>query len=196
MPRTKILTDGDVLEAALRLMHASGPQALTFAAVARASGLSASTLVQRFGTKALLVRATLQRAWDQLDDKTARIGAAVPRTAAGAVELLAALSRDYGDIEAYAEGLLILREDLRDPALRARGAHWKVALCRLLDDCLAGSALAGSAKPVPPGIGLLLATQWQGSLLWWSFDPQGDVESHVRDSLRRFLAAIGAGPPP
>ena len=41
-----------------------------------------------------------------------------------------------------------------------------------------------------PGIGLLMASQWQGSLLWWSFDPQGDVERFVEAGLRRFVAAI------
>jgi hypothetical protein len=35
-----------------------------------------------------------------------------------------------------------------------------------------------------------MASQWQGSLLWWSFDPQDSVESFVEDSLKRFVAAI------
>ncbi|GHC64893.1 hypothetical protein [Limoniibacter endophyticus] len=43
----------------------------------------------------------------------------------GAVELLVALSADYGAIDSYADGLLILREDLRDPDLRARGKAWE-----------------------------------------------------------------------
>jgi hypothetical protein len=95
-----------------------------------------------------------------------------------------ALSKDYGGIEAYAEGLLVLREDLRDPALRARGASWKAALSQALEDCFS------KVPQAPPGIGLLTASQWQGSLLWWSFDPQGDVESFVEDGLNRFVAAI------
>ena len=96
-----------------------------------------------------------------------------PKTPAGAIELLVALSRDYGGIETYAEGLLVLREDLRDPVLRARGAAWKAALSQALDACFADSANA------PPGIGLLMASQWQGSLLWWGFDPQGKIEAFV-----------------
>ena len=95
-----------------------------------------------------------------------------------------ALSRDYGGIEAYAEGLLVLREDLRDPVLRARGAAWKEALSAALEECFAGLPKA------PRGMGLLIATQWQGSLLWWSFDPQGEVEGYVEDSLKRFVAAV------
>ena len=61
MPRPKVRSDREVLDAALRLMHERGPDALTFAALGRVCGLSASTLVQRFETKPLLVRATLYR---------------------------------------------------------------------------------------------------------------------------------------
>jgi hypothetical protein len=119
-----------------------------------------------------------------LDEKTAKLSAKVPRTADGAIELLATLSRDYGGIEAYADGLLILREDLRDPALRARGAAWKESLSHALEDCFS------QVPHAPRGVGLLMASQWQGSLLWWSFDPQGDVESFVEDSLNLFVSAI------
>ena len=68
MPRKRTISDQDLLDAALVVVRAVGPEALTFAAAASASGLAASTLVQRFGTKAGLLRAALLRAWDLLDD--------------------------------------------------------------------------------------------------------------------------------
>jgi AcrR family transcriptional regulator len=184
MPRPKTLSDADVLKVAHRLIHEDGPEALTFARMAGACGLSAATLVQRFKSKAGLIRSTLLQAWDGLDEKTARLAATMPKTPAGAIRLLVGLSRNYGGIESYANGLLVLREDIRDPQLRARGAAWKRALSRALDDCFAGVPHA------PPGIGLLMATQWQGSLLWWSFDPRGKVERYVEDSLKRFVSTI------
>src|SRR5262245_15778206 len=184
MPRPKTLSDRNVLEAANRLIHERGPEALTFASLSEACGLSAATLVQRFGSKAQLKQSALLLAWDGLDEKTARLGATVPRTPAGAIKLLVALSSDYGGIESYAEGLLVLREDFRDPVLRARGAAWKATLSGILDDCFTGVPQA------PPGIGLLMASQWQGSLLWWGFDPQLDVQSFVEQNLERLVAAI------
>jgi len=184
MPRPKTLSDEDVLDAAHRLIHERGPEALTFASVARACGLSSATLVQRFKSKAGLIQGALLHAWDRLDEKTARLAASAPKTTDGAIQLLVALSRDYGGIESYANGLLVLREDLRDPVLRSRGAIWKAALSRALDDCFPEVSCA------PQGIGLLMASQWQGSLLWWSFDPQGNVESFVEDSLTRFVLAV------
>jgi AcrR family transcriptional regulator len=181
VPRPKTLADAEVLQAAHVLVHEQGPEALTFALLARACGLSASTLVQRFKSKQELVRSTLLWAWDRLDERTGELAATAPRSPQGAIELLVGLSRAYGDIEAYANGLLVLREDLRDPALQARGAAWKVALCDALEVRFAGR---------PPGIGLLMASHWQGSLLWWSFEPQGAVEDHVARSLEHFVAAV------
>ncbi|TIU05356.1 MAG: TetR/AcrR family transcriptional regulator, partial [Mesorhizobium sp.] len=130
MPRPKTQSDEDVLEAANRLIHAHGPEALTFERLSVA-------LVQRFKSKATLKQRALLQAWDRLDDKTARLSKTIPRTPGGAIGLLVALSQDYGGIESYAEGLLVLREDLRDPLLRARGASWKASLCAVLDACFA-----------------------------------------------------------
>ena len=184
MPRPKTLPDSAVLKAAYALVHRRGPDALTFSTLAQACGLSASTLVQRFKSKADLIRSALSYAWDGLDEKTATFSAKVPKTPDGAVQLLTLLSKDYGEIEAYADALLILREDLRDPALRARGAKWKAVLTRALDECFAAEPQA------PQGIGLLMAAQWQGSVLWWSFDPKGRVEQYVEDNLEKFVSAI------
>ena len=36
----------------------------------------------------------------------------------------------------------------------------------------------------------MMAAQWQGALLWWSFEPTGAVVAFVEEQLRRFLAAV------
>jgi AcrR family transcriptional regulator len=184
MPRPKTLADKAVLKAALDIVHKQGPAALTFASLAEACGLSSSTLVQRFRSKTDLIQGTLLHAWDRLDEKTAKLAAKVPKTPEGAIELLAGLSRAYGNIESYANGLLVLREDLRDPVLRSRGAAWKRVLSAALDECFA------EVPHAPKGMGLLMASQWQGSLLWWGFDPRESVESFVEASLARFVSAV------
>ncbi|MER9355778.1 TetR/AcrR family transcriptional regulator [Mesorhizobium sp. M0514] len=184
MTRPKTKSDEQVLEAALGLIHEHGPEALTFERLAKACGLSGATLVQRFGNKAQLKQRTLLQAWDGLDAKTRELAATVPKTPAGAIELLVGLSQGYGGIEAYAEGLLVLREDLRDPVLRARGGAWKAFLSEALAACLAGT------PDTPRDIGLLMASHWQGSLLWWSFDPTIEVATYVEEGLKCFVAAI------
>ena len=184
MARPKTLSDSEVLVAAHRLMHEAGPEALTFDSLAKACGLSPATLVQRFKTKAGLKRATLMQAWDKLDEKTASLAGHLPNTPDGAIAMLVALSGSYGGIEAYAEGLMVLREDFRDPALRARGAAWKEALSAALDERFAGVAGA------PRDIGLLLATHWQGSLLWWGFDPGEEIGAYIGKALKRFVESL------
>ena len=184
MPRPKTQTDADVLEAAHRLLHAEGPDALTFARLAHYCGLAPATLVQRFKSKDGLKQAALLHAWDKFDIRTSQLARQVPKTPAGAVKLLTALSGGYGGIDAYARGLLVLREDLSDPVLRARGAAWRRALSKALDQCFATRAGA------PKDMGLLTASHWQGSLLWWGFEPTEDIQRYVEATLKRFIAAM------
>lgn len=180
MPRSKSLSDEAVLESALTLMRRNGPDALSFGTLAKATGLSGATLVQRFGSKPALIKAATSHAWNRLDRATQDAIASAADGPEGVVELLVALS-GYGDIETYADNLLILREDLRDPDLRARGRAWHAVLVKAIQARLPdrGEALAA-----------VILDQWQGSLLWWSFDPADKVEHHVERRLRSLLALV------
>jgi AcrR family transcriptional regulator len=180
LPRPKTVPDEIVLEEALAIMQAGGPDSLTFAALGQRTGLSASTLVQRFRTKEALSKAALVHAWDRLDRQTEEAAKACPGSPEGAVELLVRLSRIYGGMDSYADGLLLLREDLRDPDLRARGRAWAARLSAVLDRCFPGRA----------GTGRILASQWQGALLWWSFEQTGPIEDFVRKELGFFVGSV------
>ncbi|WP_225771773.1 TetR/AcrR family transcriptional regulator [Inquilinus sp. Marseille-Q2685] len=184
MPRPRTIPDEALLDGALAVMRRAGPDGITFAAVAAETGLSGATLVQRFGSKAALVQAALLRAWDLLDARTEAADAAAPPGPAGAVEMLVALSGDYGAEDDYAEGLLVLREDLRDPALRRRGAAWGEALAAAL-----GRRLADAAGP-RPDLGRLMAAQWQGALLWWGFERGRSLPQAVAAELEAFCRIV------
>lgn len=184
MARPRKLSNDDVLVAALGIVHGQGPDHLTFATASEACGLSPATLVQRFGTRDGLLRAALLRAWDNLYARTAELARSAPPTPQGAIDLLVSLSGSYGGIEAYAEGLKVLREDFRDPELRARGAAWKRQLIEIIERCFVMVPIA------PNGIGLLLISQWQGSLLWWAFEPERRVDEHVAEHLGRFVKSV------
>ena len=167
-----------MLDAALGVVRALGIDRLTFSAAAEATGLSGATLVQRFGTKQALRQRTLLRAWDGLDARTAELAATTAMTPAGAIDLLVGLSGAYGDIERYVEDLLILREDLRDPVLRARGAAWEAELVAALD------ARCGE------GAGHLLAAHWQGAVTWWAFRPERPLVPYLRASLEPLVSLL------
>ncbi|WP_371226494.1 TetR family transcriptional regulator [Pseudomonas sp. QE6] len=187
MARTKTVSDEAILDAAMALMVREGPEAVTFAAVGREVGLSAATLVQRYATKAEFLRAVLLRAWDQLDAQTARLDDTVELSPEGAVRMLVAMF-PVGEGESdYAEGLLILREDMRDPLLRERGAQWGEALAKAL-----GRRLSGDPARQPL-LGRLMASQWQGAQLWWAFERKGDPAGAIGAELRRWCEVMLAG---
>jgi AcrR family transcriptional regulator len=173
-----------VLDAALAIVHSGGVDRLTFAALADRCGLSAATLVQRFGTKPALTQRTLLHAWGKLRERTLELASSVPKTPDGAVELLVGLSHYEGTVEDFAEGLLVLREDLRDPVLRSQGTAWEATLTAALGECFA------SAPGAPGGIGFALAAHWQGALIWWAFGAQRSLDDYLRESLRALISML------
>jgi AcrR family transcriptional regulator len=184
VPRPKSQSDEQILNAALLLLRTGGIEGLTFAALATRCGLSAATLVQRFGSKPELGRRALLQAWDELDGLTAELAATVPRTPAGAIELLVGLSRLHEEPGDYGSGLLLLREDLRDPVLRERGAAWHLALTVALDACFS------STRDAPDRIGHALASHWQGALIWWAFGASGPLEEYLTESLTEIVGLL------
>lgn len=185
MSRPRKISDEDVVEAVAALLAASGPSALTFASASAATGLSPAALVQRYGNREAMLRAALLWMWDQLDTATAGADAAHPVDADGAVALLVRLSAGYGAGDEASQGLLLLREDYRDPVLRARGVAWNKALVAALGRRLASDAAQQER------LGRLMASQWQGVVLWWGFSREGTLSSHLRRELREWLSAVG-----
>lgn len=184
MPRPRTVSEPDLLDGALAVIERVGPEGVTFAAVAAQVGLSASTLVQRFGSKPALLKAALMRGWDRLDDRSAACDAAAPGVPGGAVDLLVALSGD-DDGHGFADGLRVLREDFRDPDLMRRGERWG----RFLADAL-GRRLADGSGP-RPDLGGLMAAQWQGTILWWGYTRRRPLKDAVAEALRAWCVAMG-----
>ena len=176
MPRKRTIPDEALLGAALGIVHRSGPGALSFATLAAQVGLAGSTIVQRFGTKANLLRAALLLAWDRLDANTRTAASDASADTDGVVDMLVALSGQY-EAHDYADQLLVLREDLRDPVLRARGEAWIVALVDAIEQRLT------DAPGGYDGLGELIVAHWQGTLTVWSFTRPGPIQPFVRRSL-------------
>ncbi|HZP30974.1 MAG TPA: TetR/AcrR family transcriptional regulator [Acidimicrobiia bacterium] len=187
MPRKRTIPDEALLDAALDTVRRSGPAALSFGTLASEVGLAGSTLVQRFGSKANLLRAALLLAWDRLDAATAAATASAAPGAAGVVDMLVALSGRH-EAHDYADQLLVLREDLRDPVLRARGRQWMATLADAIEARLT-DAPGGS-----DGLGALVVAHWQGTLTVWGFTRRGSLRTAVRRSLESLLDRLLAGP--
>ncbi|MGN6595220.1 hypothetical protein [Sphingopyxis terrae] len=177
MGRIKRVSDEAALDALLAAVSEIGPEGLSFSRASTLVGLSASSLVQRFGSREAMVRAVLLHAWDRLDALTLAAANDTPETPAGAVELLLRLmpgSRTETDVT---EGLLLLREDHRDPVLRARGGAWGRRLAEVLGERLT------QGSPNAEAMGWQMLALWQGTIIWWGFTRDKDPEEAIKTAL-------------
>lgn len=164
---------------------AHGPAELSFAKASKAVGLAAATLVQRFGSRDRMVEAVLLRAWDHLDEATAAADAWASPDPAGAIDLLSRLTNSDAAEYNFTDGLLLLREDMRNPVLRARGAEWGLRLAQAL-----GRRLSEDPDRAVQ-LGRQMASLWQGALLWWAFQRDGEPEVKVREALEDWSRTVG-----
>jgi AcrR family transcriptional regulator len=182
MPRRKSRSDEAILDAVLTVMFAAGPGEFTFARAAEAAGVSPATLVQRFKTKQKLIAKAVARANEK---SIAAMNAAPARRSEEAViALFLALTPGREGEAGFADQLLWLREDFRDPAMNKLARALFAALREAVIARLPPSRLA------PARAARLLDAQWQGALLQWGFEKKGALRAYVRASLRDWFAAI------
>lgn len=180
MGRIKTVSDMQALDALLGAIEKTGPDGLTFSRASAAIGLSSATLVQRFKTRDAMIEAVLLHAWNRLDTLTSAADVESPATPAGAIALLLRLTPGSTPGHDVTEGLLLLREDLRNPVLRIRGHAWGDYLAKALGSRLAPQS--GSAEQ----LGWQMLAMWQGAIIWWAFKRIGKPEEAVRTALERW----------
>lgn len=178
MARRKTIPDEQVSALLFETLLRTGPSGFTFARAAQACGLSPATLVQRYGDRARLLEAVLLSAWDRLDRETELADAQEAPTPAGAIDLLMRLMPPEHAERDATDGLLLLREDLRNPVLRKRGAAWGRRLAAAL-----GRRLSDDPQEAER-LGWQMASLWQGAHTWWAFTR----EEPAADAIRRLLA--------
>jgi len=185
MSRSKTIPDAALLDRLMAAVMQEGPSDLSFAKASQVAGLAAATLVQRFGTRAGMIEAVLLRAWDQLDEATAAADAQAAPDPAGAIDLLLRLT--HADTAEYdvTDGLLLLREDIRNPVLRARGAAWGQRLAEALGRRLSDDPDHGLR------LGWQMAALWQGTLIWWAFRRDTSPDAKVREVLEDWRRGVG-----
>ena len=181
MARRKTVSDEQVLDTLLQTLTEVGPANLTFARAAKACGLSPATLVQRYGNREGLVQEILLRAWDRLDAETEAADAEEPPTPEGAINLLMRLMPPETAERNATDGLLLLREDIRNPALRTRGAAWGRRLAEVL-----GRRLSEDPNEAQR-LGWQMASLWQGAHIWCAFIREEPADQMIRRLLGEWL---------
>lgn len=187
MPRTKRIPDEAVLDATARVLTRKGPHGFTLQEVGEECGLSAATLIQRFGTKKALLEACSHRAAQ---------GAAAPFDEAKAAsplralrEGLANMAGELQDREALANGLAMLLEDVRDEQLRAFAAtHAKNVQARIR--ALLAQARREGALERTGDLGALARTvhaAYNGALIQWALMGEGSLQAWLDKVLDPLL---------
>ncbi|MFS8047763.1 TetR/AcrR family transcriptional regulator [Rhizobium sp. BR 314] len=184
MPRHKTISDERLLDILVELIVETGPDGLTFARSAKACGLSPAALVQRYGDRETLVEAILMQAWEKLQAETAAADAEAAPTPEGAVNLLMRLMPPETAEHDATDGLLLLREDIRNPKLRARGAAWLSNLANAL-----GRRLSDNPKEANR-LGWEMVALWQGAHTVWAFTRQETAAIAIRRMLNAWLARL------
>jgi AcrR family transcriptional regulator len=185
MGRRKTVSDDALLEGLLAALEQVGPDAFSFARASGAVGLSPATLVQRFGSRDAMIEAILLHAWDRLDAATALAHAETSPDPAGAIAMLLRLLPAAATDQDVADGLLLLREDFKNPALRERGRAWGTYLAKALDGRLTDQGQAAAR------LGWQMASLWQGAVIWSAFRQDADQESAIRTMLEDWCTSIG-----
>jgi AcrR family transcriptional regulator len=190
-----VIEDEQLLAAAQRLLFEVGPAEFTLARAAARGGVSAATLIKRFGSKRELFLALNRRWADSIEPGLAAATAGQPTPLA---RLRAAATWGFGDLDApsnTANQLAALALDLQDPAMQellARG--WRIVIGRLTE--LAAEAIeAGELDGRLPAeqVARILFAAGEGIRLTWSVLSGGSLVARAEADLGAILASLRAG---
>ncbi|HSI80076.1 MAG TPA: TetR/AcrR family transcriptional regulator [Solirubrobacterales bacterium] len=194
-PRPRTVSDEAVLDAALAIAGRAGPNAVTFARVAEEVGLSAATLVQRFGSKRGLLLAAARRGGPGRAEAWERARAAEPSPIAALLGVLGSFSAAVGSRGAMANSLAFLHLDLSDPEFHRLAEQGMEEMRERIRELLDAAIEAGELERGADTAELARAVQnaYNGALISWAIYGRGPVEDWLRREVEFVLAPFRAG---
>lgn len=187
-PRPRTVTDEDIIAAAATVIGRLGPGKLTLAGVGKEIGLSAATLVQRFGSKRGLLLAMAKSAADSVDACFEMVRAAHQSPLAALVAAATDITRYLDTPEEMANHLAFLQMDLSDPDFhRLMVINSKKQLegyRRLVQEAIdAGELVECDTQRLVRAITSVCG----GSLISWAVFRQGSAAAWVRADIDTVL---------
>jgi AcrR family transcriptional regulator len=188
-PRPRKASDDEVFAAAHRAMTRLGPGELTLSEIAAEAGVTASALVQRFGSK----RELLLRLSSLLADSTGDLFAGLRARHKSPLATLGAYAECMAQLgptpAALARNLTWLLVDLTDPGFKrnvqtqARSTEREIR--KLLDEAFKAGALVPIAgrKANPAALARAVSALISGSLMSWAFYEEGSSAAWIRRDL-------------
>lgn len=195
-PRPRTITDEALLTAVHRVVNRLGPN-LTLADVAKEAGVSAATLVQRFGSKRGLLLAFASLAAEGTDEEFAAIRARHPDPIDAIREFVRCFAQMASSPEAVSNGLAFLQVDLSDPDFH-RYAHAQARatlgeIKNILDDAVASGRMV---RCDTRQLAFALNAMVGGAMVAWAVLRDGTAEqamlSSVETLIRPYLKPVPA----
>jgi AcrR family transcriptional regulator len=183
-PRPRTVADRQIIEAAVRVIGRVGPGNLTLADVGNEAGLSAATLVQRFGSKRGLLLAMAASAAESVDACFDMVRAAHRSPLAALVAAATDVTRYFDTPEEVANHLAFLQMDLSDPDFQRlmviSSRKTLDGYRRLLREAVdAGELVECDIRRLARAISAVCG----GSLISWAAFKQGTAAAWVREHV-------------
>lgn len=183
MPRPKLKSDDEVLDAARLVLKRRGPVDFTLNDVAKEVGLARATLIQRFKNRDELLVRMMERETAHLRVHLAAMPAMVGPE--GVWTFLQALVRGMGSGYEFSVNLLISWYEAQVPELRELAA---------LRTRLVQAAIRERLPPeLPESAAVLLHTVLGGAALQWVAEQKGTLADYVLRRLAEALQLLFAG---
>lgn len=188
MPRPRTVSDEAILDAVLALAHRVGPAKVTFASAAAEAGLSAATLVQRFGTKRQLLLAADRRGVDLW--VAALDGASADSPLERVVEGLVLAVDPEATPKQMANSVALLQLDLAEPDFYAETLRGARAVRARIAEELEAALGAGELRPGTDVAGLakLVETTYHGAMIGWAIHSEGTLADWMREQVEAVLS--------
>jgi AcrR family transcriptional regulator len=188
-PRPRTIGDDEILMATARTISRVGPARFTLAEVATDAGISAATLVQRFGSKRGLLLAFARSGVEGIDACFDAVRAAHASPLDALVAAATEMTRHVRSPDEMANHLAFLQIDISDPdfyALMLENSTRILAGYRtLLAEAIEARELARcDTARLARAVGALAG----GSLIAWAVHRKGTAEAYVRHDLETLLA--------
>jgi len=189
-PRPRTVDDDKVFEACHRVMQRTGPAKFTLALVAKESGLSPATLVQRFGSKQKLLHALARRGSGLGSHIVAQFRSQHDSPLRVAREFLLCFAEMASTPKEMANHLAWLQMDLTDPVMHRHFLELtqenQGIVAELLDEAVAAGELVPNDTQALARVLNALVT---GGLFAWATFRHGTARAWLEQDLELVLGA-------
>jgi AcrR family transcriptional regulator len=187
------VTTEQILVSASRTLARIGPFRVTLNDVASDLGISAATLVKRFGSKHGLLVAVNEYEASKVEEFFAEIVATHSSPLGALYAFIAALSSDVSSPAEMANHVAFLHLDLSDDALHYHAVRFarsmRTGIASLLERAVERGELIECDVD---GLARAVQTTYNGALIMWAINGDGELSEWVRRDVAFLLAPFNA----